>query len=352
MNSADMAAWQQLQALLGPGSHRLRPVLRHFGSPQNVWRQGADSDFLTGEERRRLANLRQNFVPFTDLPKNCGMVAFGTPGYPAALDDLANPPALLYFQGDLSLLQRPVTAVVGSRRIDGYGRQVCGHYAAALAQAGRVVLSGTALGADSCAHRAALAAGGKTVAVLPGGFFHPAPVRSAALLRDIAAAGGLILSEYRPDCPVQKAGYYQRNRLLAALGRQLFIPQCGAAGGAQMTADYALKLGRPVYAAAGDIFSEHAQGLTALLQKGARATASPADMGLAPAVPSAAPPPPGSEPDSPLWPLFAGGRALLLEEVLAAGGMSPGAAMQALSRLELEGLLLRRSDGRYAKTKK
>jgi DNA processing protein len=218
------------------------------------------------------------------------VTALGEPGYPAALLELPDPPPFLLVRGELPADWARAVAVVGTRDLDQYGERVTALVAGAAALAGHLVVSGGAAGADTVAHRTALERGGRTVAVLGSGFDHPFPPENVTLFTEIAEKGGAVITEYLPQVHPDRFTFPQRNRLVAALSREVVVTRAPASSGALITARLARGLQRRVWAVVGDLFDPAAAGCHALLGEGALPWASPAvflrALGLAPALAS------------------------------------------------------------------
>lgn len=181
----------------------------------------------------------------------------------AALGD--SPPVLLWAKGDLELLRRPGVAIVGARAATGYGEHVAMEFAAGLCARDVVVVSGGAYGIDGMAHRAALASGGATIAVLAGGIDRLYPSGHEALLTRVAEQG-LLLSEVPCGTAPTKWRFLQRNRLIAALSAATVVVEAGRRSGALNTARHALGMGRPVGLVPGPITSAASAGCHAMLR--------------------------------------------------------------------------------------
>jgi DNA processing protein len=188
--------------------------------------------------------------------------------YPADLREIQYPPALLYMLGELPR-NRPYVAIIGSRRITKYGKEVTYKLASELAKAGVVIVSGLAYGADGVAHQAAIEAGGLTVGVLAGGLdrIYPAGHRNLAI--NILRHKGALLSEYPEGTESFKSNFVARNRIVAGLCRGVIVTECAAHSGALITANYALTEGRTVMAIPGPIMSLQSAGPNNLLKQGA-----------------------------------------------------------------------------------
>lgn len=174
--------------------------------------------------------------------------------FPQKLIHLDECPFILYYVGDLSLVDRPSISIVGTRKPTSYGYMVTEKLTRAVAEAGIVVVSGLAYGIDSIAHRKCLEVGGKTIAVLGGGFDHIYPAEHMGLAKEIAEKG-LLLSEFRPKQSVTKYNFPLRNRIIAGLGDGTLITEASFKSGTIHTKDFALEYGRNVYAVPGNIDS-------------------------------------------------------------------------------------------------
>lgn len=177
----------------------------------------------------------------------------------------------LYFKGDTlgDLLSRPRVAIVGSRKITPYGKQVTAKFAAELARQGIVIISGLAYGVDACAHRAALEAGGLTIAVLPSSLLEIYPAAHRGLAEQIVQSGGALLSEYEPGTPTMKHNFIGRNRIISGMSDALLITEAAINSGTMHTARFALEQGKDVLAVPGNITSQTSAGTNNLIKSGA-----------------------------------------------------------------------------------
>jgi len=204
-------------------------------------------------------------------------VALAAAGFPPGLRALADPPACVYLRGgDLPAVERAV-AIVGSRAASTYGIDQARCLAADLARMGWVIVSGLARGIDAAAHRGALEAGGRTVAVIPCGLDAITPRHHHALAAAIAARGTL-LSEWEHGGPRGRGAFIQRNRLIAALASATVVVEAAVRSGALSTAAAATRLGRAVLAVPGDVDRETARGCHALIRRGAALCEQAADV--------------------------------------------------------------------------
>ncbi len=182
---------------------------------------------------------------------------------------IANSPKSLYFIGKLPKTRRPTVAIVGSRKPTAYGREVTHRLAYDLATRGVVIVSGMALGVDGIAHKAALEAGGTTLAVLGNGLdtFYPSAHRQ--LGHDIIASGGALLSEYEPDVMARDFQFLERNRIVSGLADAVVITEAAARSGTLNTAMHALEQGKELFVVPGNITSPMSAGCNLLLRQGA-----------------------------------------------------------------------------------
>lgn len=203
-----------------------------------------------------------------------------SPAFPQELLQIDQPPSQLFVRSEnwTDIMQRPRVAIVGSRKVTAYGREVTGQLAADLARAGVVVISGLAIGVDSIAHRAALDAGGLTLAVMPGGLKHIYPSSHTQLAHQIVQQGGALVSEYTPDTHPQKWFFVERNRLVSGLAHALLVTEAAEKSGTLHTANFALDQGRDVLAVPGNITSPLSKGTNNLIKIGATPVTSAQDI--------------------------------------------------------------------------
>ena len=190
--------------------------------------------------------------------------------YPQLLKKIKNPPKQLYYRGDWnSDIFKNCLAVVGSRRMTTYGKRVAEQFVTEIAAAGITIVSGFMYGIDAISHRAALTAGGRTIAVMPCGanIIHPAYQKK--LYNDFLKNKGLIISEFDDDFPPDIWTYPKRNRIVAGLSKTALIIEAGAKSGTLITANYAKQYERKVFAVPGPITSSNSVGIVQLLKDGA-----------------------------------------------------------------------------------
>lgn len=262
----------------------LRKLVRGLGSSHVVWE--ADADALTRVVRlkdqtlHRLLEWRSRINQQHQIEKletwlrdrGIECLVRGDADYPACLEDLAEPPLVLFLRGDKQTLQdfhsSKTVSIVGTRRASSYGLEAARWIATTLAEAGMHVVSGLALGVDKAAHESAMQQGGVSSCVLACGVDLCYPVNHKHLYDEIVKVG-LAISEYPPGTEVAKHRFPERNRIIAALGKTTIVVQAGERSGALVTVEHALALGRDVYVVPGPITSQHHRGSNRLLFEGA-----------------------------------------------------------------------------------
>lgn len=186
------------------------------------------------------------------------------------LQTVFDPPSQLFVRGDLSALERPCLAIVGARNASAYGIRSALFFAKELALQGFCIVSGLARGVDAAAHRGALMAKGKTVAVLGHGLDRIYPVQNLPLAREIVALGGCLASEYAPFIPPYPAHFPARNRIIAGLSVGVLVIEAREKSGSLITAKLALESGRDVFIVPGLFDAPGFMGSHRLIQEGAK----------------------------------------------------------------------------------
>ena len=205
------------------------------------------------------------------------VLTLADPLYPPLLLQAADPPLLLYLQGDAAMLSAPSVAIVGSRNPTVQGADNARDFAARLSGAGLVVVSGLALGVDGAAHDGALKGGGGTIAVVGTGLDRVYPSRHRSLAHRIAEAGALV-SEYAPGTPPLPAHFPKRNRIIAGLSLGTLVVEAALRSGSLITARLALEANREVFAIPGSIHSMQSRGCHLLIRQGAQLVETPDEM--------------------------------------------------------------------------
>jgi DNA processing protein len=271
--ASERDCWIALSLLPGIGPAAFTQLLARHGSAANAWRGGADSlheiarDGRAVEVRLRQADAAAVTRAVEDATRRAGgrVLTWLDDGYPPALLTLDPRPPTLFVAGDVAAFERRGVAVVGTRRASGYGLSVATEIADELARADVVVISGLALGIDGAAHRAAVAAGGRSIAVIPSPLDRVYPPRHRSLAVDIVAGGGVLVSEVPPGLPVGRPDFARRNRIIAGLAEAVVVVEAPDRSGALLTAAAAIGIGRELYAVPGPIGAMASRGCNRLI---------------------------------------------------------------------------------------
>ena len=263
----------------------------------------------------------------------------GDPRYPPLLGELHDPPERLHLRGAVvEALRGPAVAVVGARSCSPYGAEVARTLGRELAAAGVTVVSGLARGIDGEAHRGALEAGGPTVAVLGCGIDRDYPRSNAALAQRIAESG-VIVSEYPPGVEPAPWRFPARNRIIAGLSLATVVVEARERSGALITADFALELGRDVFAVPGEITAALSTGTNDLLRQGAAPLLGVDDVLAALGIERAPPSAPALSPAAAEVVALVADRACTIDELVRASERASGEVAAALVELELAGVV-------------
>lgn len=239
---------------------KIRQILEFLGEKASI-KEFKKADFvkekiLTSENYQKMREMAdEDYVKtfaINQAERGIKIVCKYDDDYPQKLFDLSDAPYILYYMGDISLANKPSLSVVGTRKPTNYGKIVTEKIIRDVASAGVVIISGLAYGVDSIAHRKCLEVGGKTIAVLGGGFDHIYPSEHQGLAEEIAKKG-LLLSEYRPKKNATKYTFPTRNRIVAGLGDGVLITEASLNSGTIHTKDFALEYGRTLYSIPGNI---------------------------------------------------------------------------------------------------
>jgi len=301
----------------------------------------------TAGDRRWLETLDPSDVLAATDAAGARFAGPGDRDYAERLLDLTDPPVAVFVTGTALPSQPSCVAIVGSRHCSALGREVATGIARGLAALGLCVTSGAARGIDEAAHVGALAAGGRTVAVLGAGIDHTYPRAGRGFLRRILEAGGTLVAEYPPGVPPHARNFPARNRLIAAISTAVVVVEGVDKSGSRITADHALDLGRDVYAVPGPVTSPLSATPHALIREGAVLVRDLDDVlqGLGVTARLATEPPPALEGvERAAWDAL---EVPALPDIIARKlGVSIPEAVDVLTRLELRGLI-RGVGGRY-----
>ena len=271
----DKKYWVGFNLIKGIGAVRMQALINHFESLESAWK-AAPADLagagLSLKLIERIVQARENI----DLEKvwariesqGIKILTWEDSAYPQRLKEIEQPPPVLYVRGDYLPDDLFAVAIVGTRRVTAYGRQITEELASYLASNGITVVSGLARGVDAIAHQVALKAGGRTIGVLGSGVdkIYPPEHRQLA---DRMMEHGAIVSDYAPGTPPDASNFPPRNRIISGLSLAVVVIEAGETSGALITAEFAAEQGREVFAVPGSILAPQSKGTNKLIQKGA-----------------------------------------------------------------------------------
>ena len=268
--------WVGFNLVKGIGAVRLRALLDHFGDLALAWDAPADALLASGLNARLVEKILQvrrqvDLEKVWDSIQNQGIkvLTWVDPDYPERLREVDQSPPVLYLRGTFLPDDATAVAIVGTRRVTAYGRQVADELATCLGHNGVTVISGLARGTDAVAHQAALKAGGRTVAVLGCGVDRIYPPENRQLAEQIMAQGCL-MSDYPVGTPPEGANFPPRNRIISGLSLATVVIEAGEESGALITASFAAEQGREIFAVPGGIYAPQSKGANRLIQQGVR----------------------------------------------------------------------------------
>jgi len=365
VRGAEALPWLQLLRVTGGGA-RLRRLLEEFADPAGI-RAAPRAELLPhfdGDQSPvdaiktgpRAADFETELAWLEETDNR--LLTFTDRFYPPLLREISGPPPLLFVRGDPAVLAFPQIAVVGSRNPTRGGADNARAFSDSLARSGLTITSGLALGIDACAHEAALAAGGTTIAVAATGLDRVYPAAHRELAHAIAAHGALV-SEFPLGTPPKREHFPRRNRLISGLALGVLVVEAAVKSGSLITARYAGDQGREVFAIPGSIHSPLARGCHALIRQGAKLVETAQDIleelgalaqfSSAPAVDNASPAAPDDPALARLLELM-GHDPVDMDTLIAHSGLTAGAVSSMLLLMELRGLVEARPGGKYQRT--
>lgn len=286
MTETERAAWCAWLRVPHIGPRRFVMLRNAFPSMLEAWQAPASALRTALElEGKRLEEVivgREKIQLDTILPEvqqaKAKVVTLLDEDYPALLKEIYAAPPVLYVRGQLPKPDRPALAVVGTRAFTNFGKVATAQLIEPLAAAGVVIVSGLALGIDGCAHQAALAANGTTIAVLGSGVDVLYPPQHAKLAEEIIAHGGAVVSEFAPGTIPEPGAFPRRNRIVCGWSQATLVVEAGVKSGALLTAREAAEQNRDVLAVPGDFTRPTSVGPNELIKNGATPVTSAEDI--------------------------------------------------------------------------
>ena len=360
----DLSDLVRLSMVSGIGPRLRQLLLERFGSPAAIF-SASQSDLRSvpgiGSKLASAVAQARNEIDVQaeiDLCRKHAVkiVPLASPGYPRALEEIADPPGLLFVRGSIEPGDALAIAIVGSRHATRYGLMVAERLAGSLARAGLTVISGLARGIDAAAHRGALAAGGRTIAVLGSGVLNIYPPEHSTLATEVIARGAVVGEAPVRSAPLSGA-FPQRNRLISGMSLGVVVVEAALHSGALITSRHAMEQGREVFAVPGPVDSRMSRGCHQLIRDGAKLVETAEDVleELGPLV-AAAPRADGSIVHHPAELLLndaeqrilaaVGTSATAIDQVISDSGLPTPQVLSTLSVLEMR-RLVRRLSGNY-----
>ena len=284
MNSTEACIALNMLPTMGPV--RLRKLLQVFETPERILSARGSALRAVDGIGAEVAEQITSWQSIVDLPAELDRIReFGahvitaeSASYPRQLREIHSAPIVLYVWGELSERDHHAIGVIGSRRTTHYGSESAKKLSYQLAYAGLTVVSGLARGIDTAAHQGALAAKGRTIAVIGSGLRKLYPPENAGLAEKIASGNGAVISEFSMDVEPDRQTFPMRNRIISGWSHGILVVEAGLNSGALITASQALDQGRAVYAVPGHINAPTAHGSNRLIQQGAKLVMEASDI--------------------------------------------------------------------------
>ena len=352
----------------GIGAVRTNQLIEHFGSIEEIFKSNANQLQQIDGIGPKLAHAITS-ISDDDVEKELALaekysvqiLCIEDADYPAALKRIYDPPPVLYVRGRLEQSDTVALAIVGARRCSHYGLEQSGRFASLLVRAGFTIVSGGARGIDAAAHRGALAAGGRTIAVMGCGLIKTYPPENKKLFDEIVSQDkGAIISELPMSIGVKGQNFPKRNRIIAGLALGVLVVEASTRSGALITAKLALEQGKEVFAIPGKVDSPFSSGTNALIAKGSAALVSRLEDILenldhlgeviteqGPIIESPARNIALNEKEAALLKHLSA-EELSLDELIRRSGLSAGEVSATMTILAIKGLIIQQPDGKFA----
>ncbi len=272
---SELVYWMWLTLAFGPANPRKWNLLSHYDSVKTAYDKisSGNLSFVTPQDKEKVSSATieqaQKIIDYCD-EKEIKIYSFDDEHFPNRLREIYNPPSVLFVMGDITDLDNTIViTAIGTKKPSEYSISVTSKICGELAHAGVTIASGFTVGLDSVAHRSAMKAGGKTIAVLPCGILHDYPKENAKAKRVIAEHGAII-SEYFPGEKASTINFHNRNRILSGIGLGTLVLQAGRKSGTLSTASFALSQGRDIFCIPPhELYNDDYAGVISLIRDGA-----------------------------------------------------------------------------------
>jgi len=283
--SREAIYWLALALTDGLGPSRIRKLVDHFGSAEKIFQASLtelEASGMRAVSAQAIATGKSFELAQDELGKaaeaKARIISLSDPEYPPRLKEIYDPPVILFIRGDVAMLSQPGIAMVGTRHPTPYGLGMAERLATDLAARGLVIISGLARGIDTASHRGAIAAKGKTIAVLGTGIDIFYPKENTRLGEQILALGGAMISEFPIGTAPTPQNFPIRNRIISGMSAGVLVVEAAEYSGTRITSRCALEQNRDVYAVPGNVTNKNSWGPNTLIKQGAKLVATWEDV--------------------------------------------------------------------------
>jgi DNA processing protein len=277
--------WLALALTAGLGPTRIRKLIEHFGNAERVFNASLTELEATGMRAvsaQSIATGKSLELAQEECRKaveaGARIISLSDPEYPSRLKEIYDPPVILFVKGSVEVLAQPGIAMVGTRHPTPYGSGMAERLSTDLAARGLVIISGLARGVDTASHRGAVAAKGKTVAVLGTGIDIMYPKENTRLTEQIVALGGALITEFPVGTFPAPQNFPIRNRIISGMSAGVLVVEAAEYSGTRITSRLALEQNRDVYAVPGNVTNKNSWGPNTLIKQGAKLVATWEDV--------------------------------------------------------------------------
>ena len=277
--------WLALALTPGLGPTRIKKLIERYGTAECVFHASLTELEATGMRAvsaqsvatgKSLELAQQECVKAVEA--GARIISLSDPEYPSRLKEIYDPPVILFVKGSVEVLARPGIAMVGTRHPTPYGSGMAERLSTDLAARGLVIISGLARGIDTASHRGAIAAKGKTVAVLGTGIDVMYPRENTRLAEQIVALGGALITEFPVGTSPAPQNFPIRNRIISGMSVGVLVVEAAEYSGTRITSRCALEQNRDVYAVPGNVTNKNSWGPNTLIKQGAKLVATWEDV--------------------------------------------------------------------------
>ena len=359
MDKKDYRDWLKLVSVKSLGPNRIQKLLKIFKSPKGIFdcdkKQLSDLTFLSENAIMEINKNESNeFIEnqIALLEKfNVRLISITEDEYPDLLKFIYNPPILLYLKGNILPRDNRAIAIVGTRKPTNYGKMMVRNIGIEIAKAGFTIVSGLAYGIDGCAHKAAIDAGGRTIAIFGTGLDIVYPAAHKNLAQNIIQSGALV-SEFSLGSKIEAWNFPTRNRIISGMSKGTFVVEGKKTSGALLTAKIALEQNRDIFALPGNINSPQSEGPNYLIKLGAKIVTCSQDIleeyQINMQAKSYKITPKMTKEEGSIYNLLQKNeKNLSLDEMVEQSSLSPAQLSAMLLNMELKGIIKREAQNRY-----